>query len=110
MVFGLPATGLAEARWFGMRAEVHVRGVEPDKEGGSCRVLLLDEVLCRREELFIDCFHALSRQRAGVLDLLTALAVGPAVQHAARSVVLPEVREVLLGRIVAQLRLLLGVE
>ena len=57
--------------------------------------------------LVIDGFHALLGQRTGVLDLLSALAISPAVQHASGSEMLLE-RRVL--RIVRVLRLLLGVE
>ena len=54
--------------------------------------------------LVVDRLHALAVQRAGVLDL----AVGEAVEHAARRVGLDERRVVL--RPVRALRLLLGVE
>ncbi len=54
--------------------------------------------------------HPLLGQRAGVLDLLAALAVGPAVQHAARPVLLLELGEVLRVRIVDFLGLFLGVQ
>ena len=43
----------------------------------------------------------------GVLDLLAALAVRPGVEHAARAVLLPELR---ILRVVVGLRLLLGVQ
>jgi hypothetical protein len=51
--------------------------------------------------------HALLRQSAGVLDLLRAVGVRPAVEHAARPKLLLERR--VLG-IVGVLRLLLGVQ
>ena len=51
--------------------------------------------------------HALLGERAGVLDRLPALAVGDAVEHAARSELLLECR--ILG-IVGQFRLFLGVQ
>ena len=57
--------------------------------------------------LVVDGLHALLGERAGVLDLLAALAVRPAVQHAARAEALLE-RRVL--RIVRILRLFLGIE
>ena len=55
----------------------------------------------------VDGFHALLRQRAGILDLLPALAVRPGMQHAARPEALLE-RGVL--RVVRVLRLFLGVQ
>ena len=61
----------------------------------------------RRSDLLVDGFHALLGQRAGVRNLLAALAVGHAVEHAARSKLLLEFR--ILG-IVRQFRLFLGVE
>ena len=60
-----------------------------------------------RGDLLVDGLHALLGQRAGVRDRLAALAVGHAVEHAARSKLLLEFR--ILG-IVGQFRLLLGVE
>ena len=62
------------------------------------------------EELVVAGLHALLGQRAGVLDLLAALAVGPAVQHAARPVLFPELGKVLRVRVVHFLGLLLGVQ
>ena len=71
------------------------------------------------EDLVVDGLHALAGERAGVLDRLLAdsaearilggvVAVGgPAVQHAARAELLPELRVL---RVVGILRLLLGVE
>ena len=62
------------------------------------------------DDVIVDGFHALLGQRAGVLDFLRAVGIGPAMQHAARAELLPEVREVLRRRVVAQLRLLLGIQ
>src|SRR5215831_17527592 len=93
-----------------MRAEVHVRGVEPHEERCARRVLAFDEVARRGQELLIDGLHALFSQRSGVLDALCAVWVGPAVQYTTRAIVLPEIRKVLLRRIIAQFRLLLGVQ
>ena len=59
------------------------------------------------EEFLVDRLHALLGQRAGVLDRLPALAVGLALQDAARAELLLEFR--VLG-IVLVLRLLLGVK
>ena len=60
----------------------------------------------RRRRLVIDRFHALLGQRAGVLDSV-ALAVGPAVDHAARAELLAECRVL---RVVGIFRLFFGVE
>src|SRR4051812_35652921 len=55
----------------------------------------------------IDRFHALLVEWTRILDLLAALAVGPAVQHAPRSEPLLECRVL---RIVRVLWLFLGIE
>ena len=57
--------------------------------------------------LVVDGLHPLLRQRPGVLDLLPALAVGPAVQHASRPEPLPELGVL---RVVRILGFFLGVE
>ena len=54
--------------------------------------------------------HPLPRERTGVLDALRPVAVRPGPDDPARSEPLPEVRELLLGRVVGLLRLLLGVQ
>ena len=77
------------------------------KNGSVGLVRLVDEAQRVLGHLVVDGLHALLGQRAGVLDLLAALAVGPAVQHAARPEVLLELRVL---RIVRILRLFLGVE
>ena len=77
------------------------------KNGLSGLVRLVDEAQRVLGHLVVDGLHALLRQRPGVLDLLPALAVGPAVQHAARAEALLE-RRVL--RVVRILGLFLGVE
>src|SRR5215510_11778958 len=89
---------------------MHVRGVEPHEERCARRVLALNKVARRRKEFVIDGLHALFGQWSSVLDALCAVRVGPAVQYATRAIVLPEIRKVLLRRIIAQLRLLLGVQ
>ena len=68
---------------------------------------LLHELEAGVEELLVDRLHALDRQRAGVLDLLRAVGVGPGVEHAARPELLLELGVL---RIVRILRLLLGVQ
>ena len=110
VVLGLPAAGLATALRLHMRPRVHVRRVEPHEERLAGVVGGLDELLGRREELVVARLHPLLGQRTGVLDLLAALAVGPAVQHAAGPVFLLEVGEVLRVRIVHFLGFFLGVQ
>ena len=63
--------------------------------------------MARRRDLLVDRLHPLLRQRAGVGDRLPALAVGDAMQHAARTELLLE--RGILG-IVGQLRLFFGVQ
>ena len=99
--------GAALGRLLQMRPDVHARGVEPDEE----RLVVLDRP-CRRTSVrrrrSPDRRWACAPgERAGVLDLLPALAVAPRVQHAARAVLLPELGVL---RVVVGLRLLLGVQ
>ena len=58
-------------------------------------------------DLLVDRLHALLAERAGGLDLLRAVGVGPGVDHAARLVLLDHRRILEVVRI---LELLLGVE
>ena len=51
VVLRLPAPGLPEALRLGVRAEVHVGGVEPHEERRVGRLLALDEVERRASEL-----------------------------------------------------------
>ena len=102
-----------------MREDVHPRRVEVAEPGAALLGLALHEVERRREELLVHRLHPLAGQRAGVLDHLLAdlaelridrrvVLVGRlALQHAARTELLPELR---ILRIVGVLRLLLGVE
>src|SRR5262249_46615428 len=106
----------------GVRAQVHVGGVDPAEEWGAGRVLALDPIFGGGDELVVAGLHALFRQRPGVLDSLLAdlaepgvrrrvvLVGGPAVQHAARTEALAELREVLSRRVIGELRLLFRVE
>src|SRR3546814_8873236 len=89
-----------------MRTEVHVRGVEPDKEWNAGGVLALNKVDGVGERFVVDGLHAFLAQRTGILDGLTAFAVRFAVEDTPRAEFLPEIREVLGGRIIAQLGLL----
>ena len=106
----LPAAGPPEVLVAGVRAEVHVRRVEPDEERGVGLVLAAHEVDRRVAELLVAGLHPLDRERAGVLDPLRPVAVRPRPDDAARAEPLAEVRELLVGRVVGMLRLLLGVE
>ena len=92
VVLGLPAPGAADALGFGMGAEMHVGGVEPDEERGLRLVLAADEIRCGVAELLVDGLHPLLGQRPGVLDALGAVRVGPGVQNPARPELLPKRR------------------
>jgi hypothetical protein len=87
--------------------EVHGRRIVPKKEWLLRLGLLLHPGQSTGGDLFVDGFHPLLGQRAGIRYRLSALAVGQAVENAARSKLLLEFR--ILG-IVRQFRLFLGVE
>ena len=70
-------------------------------------MLALDEIDCGVAEFAVAGFHPLLGERAGVLDALGAVAVGPGVQHAARPEPLAELR---ILRIVRLFGFLFGVE
>src|SRR5262245_61750493 len=103
----LPTASLPQAARLGMGAEVHVRGVEPAEEGGSCLVLLSNPLLCRRYELIVTRLHALLGERPRILDRLPAHAapawmIGriiffcrPAMQNSTRGKLLVEGGEIL---------------
>ncbi len=59
----LPAARLPDALRLGVRAEVHVSGVEPDEERRVRRRLAIDEVDRVLEHLVVDRLHPLLRQR-----------------------------------------------
>ena len=89
-------------------AEVHAGRVPPEEE----RLVAVCAVSSRYSsvravDLVVDGLHALARERAGVLDLLRAVGLRPAVDHAARAEALLEGR--VLG-VVLVLGLLLGVQ
>ncbi len=107
-------------RLFGnMGEEVHVGGVPPHEERFAIRMGLLDELDRAGGDIVIDGLHALSGQRAGVLDGLLAHPAKArvfgriidirrfAMEQTPRPKELLELR--LLG-IIGNLRLLLGVE
>jgi hypothetical protein len=122
VVGGLPAARLPQTRRLGVRAEVHVSGIQPAEEGLSFLVLLPDPVLRRSDELIVTSLHSLFGQRSGVLNLLLPdapvtlvdsriLSVGcPAVQHAARRDLLIEFRKILLGWPIRQFRFLFRIQ
>ena len=92
VILRLPAPGPANALGFGMGAEMHVGGVEPDEERGLRLVLALMKSTAASRNSSSTGLHPLLGQRAGVLDALGAVGVGPGVQHAARPELLPERR------------------
>src|SRR5262249_24592576 len=110
VIFGLPTPRLSPASRLGVRAEMHVGRVEPDKERFARLLLALDKVVGRGEKFVVHRLHPLLGQRSRVLDLLLPVRSRPAVQYTPRAEVLLEVRKVFFRRIVAQLRLLLGVQ
>jgi hypothetical protein len=62
-----------------MRAEMHPSRVVPDEKRLPVGVGTVDESESVLGDLLVDGFHALYCQRSGVLDLLAAVAVGPAM-------------------------------
>ncbi len=90
-----------------MRPDVHLGGIPPAEERLVGLVLALDEVERTCRDLLIHGLHALLGQRAGILDLLRAIRIRPAVQHAPRPELLLEFG---ILRIVRILRFLLGVQ
>src|SRR3546814_13694308 len=93
-----------------MRTEVHVRGVEPDKEWTAGGVLALNKVDGVGERFVVDGLPAFLTQRTGILDGLTAFAVRFAVEATPPADFLPEIREVLGGRIIAPPGPVFGIE
>ena len=73
-------------------SEMHGRCVVPKKEWLVGFVRLVDEPQRLFRDFVVDGFHALFRQRPGILDFLAALAVGPAVEHTSRPELLLELR------------------
>ena len=105
-----------------MRAEMHVREVHPEEEGLAGLGLPLDVVDGAAGDVVVDRFHALLRQRAGVVDRLLAdpaearidrrvVGVGGlAVHDSARTEPLAKVRKIRPLRVIGQFRLFLGVQ
>ena len=86
---------------------MHARCRRPGEKGLVSLVGPVDEVDRRVGELSVGCLHALARHGAGVLDLLAALAVSPAVDHAEGAELFAELG---IFRVIIALRLLLGIE
>ena len=110
MVVGLPPTGPTLALGLDVGAKVHVGRVEPHEEWLVSCGLVLDERRCRSEELLVDGLHPLSVERAGVLDALCPIAVGPRVHHTAGTEALSELGHVFGLGVVVELGLLLGIQ
>ena len=105
--------GDADVLGFHMGAEVHARAVPPAEERLARLGLAGDEVLGGGQGFVVDGLHALLGQRPEVLDGLAALAIGLALDHAARAELLQEglaVRQFHVSRVVAVLRLFFGIE
>ena len=90
-----------------VRTEVHGSGVVPEEEWLVRLGLRLHPVERLFGDLLVDGFHALLGQRTGIDNRLSSLAIGLAVEHAARPELLLERR--VLG-VIRQFRFFLGVE
>src|SRR5215813_6764618 len=122
MVFALPAARLADALRLWMSAEMHVRKVDPEKEGLAGLGLPLDEIGGTGGNVVVDRFHPLFCERAGVVDGLPAdpaealvrrrviVVGGLAVQYPARTEPFAKVRKILRVRVIGQFRLFLGIQ
>ena len=90
-----------------VRAEVHGRRVVPEEER-LVRLRLLFHPRHRPVgDLLVDGLHALLGQGSGVVDRLPALAIGLAVEHAARAELLLELG---ILRVIGQFGFFLGVQ
>ena len=90
-----------------MREYVHASGIPPAEEGLALLVCPFDKGQARRKKLLVNRLHALRGEGASVRDFLHAIGVRPAMQHAAWSELLLELR---ILRIVGTLRFLLSIE
>ena len=79
-----PQTGDALALLLQMGVDVHPGGVPPEEERLVLLLGFFHEAQRLLGDFLVDRFHALLAERAGGHDLLRAVRVGPAVQHAAR--------------------------
>ena len=80
-----PLAALTHVLVGAVRPEVHGRRVVPEEEGLVRLVRVVDEAQGVRGHFLVDGLHALLGEWTGILDLLSALAIRPAVQHTARS-------------------------
>src|SRR5215472_7852912 len=60
---------------------MHPRGVPPDEKRSVRFVSAVDEVQGSLQEFLINGLHAFDREWAGVLDFLSAIGFGPAMEH-----------------------------
>src|SRR3974377_2132777 len=98
--------GLAKRFRLEVGEDVHSRGIEPDEERLARLGVGIDELHRGAEELLVDCWHALGRERPGILDPLRAVGIGPGMEDAARTKSFPELR---ILRIEIAFRLFLGI-
>src|SRR5215467_4330480 len=110
MIFGLPAPGLTSAFRLLVSAKMHMGGVHPDKERFARLMLALDEVDGGCLKFIVYRFHSLLGERPCIFYSLGAIRICPAMQDTARTILFSEIREILLGRIIAQLRLFFRVQ
>src|SRR3977135_2449230 len=100
-------TGEALALLFQVREYVHASGVPPAEERLALLLCPFNKGQARGKKLLVNCLHALRGEGASVRDFLHAIGVRPAMQHAAWSELLLELR---ILRIVGTLRFLLSIE
>ena len=89
------------------RPDVHAGGVPPQEERLALFLRLFHEPHGFAGEFLVHRFHALLVQRAGQLDLLRAIGVGPAVNDATRRIALTELG---ILEVIRVFRFVLGVE
>src|SRR5215831_278570 len=102
-ILGHPPSGLAAALRLCVCSEVHVCCVDPDEEWLTGKVLLSDEFRRSLHDLVVDRLHTLFCQWTGILDLLPAFSVRPAMQDTARAVLLLKFRKVFCRGVVGKL-------
>ena len=90
-----------------MGVDVHPSGVPPEEEGLVLLLGLFQEASVFFGDFLVDGLHALLAERAGGLDLLRAVRIGPAMEHAARLEFLDQFR---ILEVVGVLEFLLRVE
>jgi hypothetical protein len=90
-----------------MGAKMHVSEIHPHKERVAGRMLVFDKFDRPGRNIVVNGFHALSGQRAGILDLLRPIRLGITVNNTPRAEFFPELGVLW---IVTVLRLLLGIQ